>query len=183
MDTSIWPASLGSFCDQIAARRPAPAGVASSAVVAVLGLSLLIKTIEISGKRADLAESARGLSEKLRTAADEDIAAVHAYMASRDPAALRQAIDVPMSAARAAAAGIDLCCEAADVVRASLRADIGAAAALLAGAVRAILICVDANLSGPGDYGDVTKERAELEPRVLGKADEVVRKISTTRAS
>jgi len=141
MDASMW-----AFCDLVAGQSPAPAGVASAAMTADLGLSLLIKTLAITGKRPDLMDAARRESARLREAAAEDIAAVHELMRSHDAEAMLRAIEIPMRAARAAAIGIDLSVEAASEVSGLLAADTGAAAALLCGALRAILICVEANL-------------------------------------
>jgi formiminotetrahydrofolate cyclodeaminase len=180
MESSIWNGTLASFCDELAAAQPAPAGVAAAAVAASLGLSLLIKALDITGKRKDFASdpqrlaaiiaTARRESAKLKGAADEDIAAVRQYMESRDPSAARKAIEVPMTAARAGVAGLDLCGEAAGIVAGSLAADLGAAAALLSGAVRAILLCVDSNLqqlrADDPYYREATSARSALEDRL-----------------
>ncbi len=146
MNVSMW-----AFCDEVASRSPAPAGVAAAAVAADLGLSLLIKTLVITGKRPELLEAARAESARLRQAVDDDIAAVRELMRSRDAAAMKKAIEVPMRAARSAGAGLDLCAQAAGEVRGLLAADLGAAAALLAGAAKAIQVCVDANLSASSE--------------------------------
>jgi formiminotetrahydrofolate cyclodeaminase len=169
METSVWDESLASFCDSVAARKPAPAGVAAAAVAANLGLSLLAKTLAITGARPDLLEAVQRESALMKDAADEDVAAVRAYLSSRTAETLENAIEVPMRAARSAVRGLDLCAEAADSMRAPLAADLGAAAALLAGAVRAMLICVEAN-GGPA-------EREELESRAVRQAGAVVRRI------
>jgi hypothetical protein len=115
-------------------------------MAADLGLSLLIKTLVITGKRPDLLDAARAESARLRAAAEEDIVAVHELMRSRDAAAMSRAIEIPTRAARSVAAGLDLCTQAEGEVGGLLAADLGAAAALLSGALRAIQICVDANL-------------------------------------
>ena len=139
------------FSDQVASRSPAPAGVAAAAVVADLGLSLLIKTLVITGKRPDLLELARAESARLRAAAEEDIAAVRELMRARDAAAMRKAIEIPTRAARSVAAGVDLCRQVEGEVGGLLAADLGAAAALLSGALQAIQVCVDANLSASSE--------------------------------
>jgi formiminotetrahydrofolate cyclodeaminase len=164
MNASIWPATLASFCDEVAGTNPAPAAVAVSAVTANLGLGLLIKVLEITGRRKSFAgdsqklralvDAARRESEQLRSLADEDIAAVRQYVGSRNPADARSAIEVPLRAARAAVSGLDLCAEAAGAIQAlnqggpqgPLAADLGAAGILLSAAVRAILLSVDTNL-------------------------------------
>src|SRR5579863_8075978 len=136
------------FCDQVASRSPAPAGVAAAAVAADLGMSLLIKTLIITGKRPDLLEAARAESGRLRQAADDDIVTVREMMRTRDP---RNANEAPLRAARSAAAGLELCAQVEGEIGGLLAADLSAAAALLSGAVRAIQACVDANLSASSE--------------------------------
>lgn len=166
MPHSIWPESLVSFSDRVAATRPAPAGVAAAAVAAELGISLLIKTLAITGGQDELLKAARDEAAHLRGAADEDIGAVMAYMSTRDADALRQAIEAPLRAARATMAGLELCAQASGAVKAALAADLGAAQALLSGALRAILICIDANLQGrEEEHRDAVAERSAIEDR------------------
>ncbi|MBZ5673097.1 MAG: cyclodeaminase/cyclohydrolase family protein [Acidobacteriia bacterium] len=166
MTRSIWSESLAAFSDSVAATRPAPAGVAAAAVAAELGIGLLIKTLAITGGHGELLDAARQERAQLRGAADDDIGAVMAYMQTRDAAALRQAIEAPLRAARAAVAGLELCAKASGAVKSSLTADLGAAQALLAGALRAILICIDANLQGREEqHPDAVAERRAIEDR------------------
>lgn len=166
MAHSIWSESLGLFSDAVAATRPAPAGVAVAAVSAELGIGLLIKTLAITGGHGELVDAARLQRAHLRGAADDDIGAVMAYMQSRDAAALRQAIEAPMRAARAVVAGLELSAKASGTVKSSLTADLRAAQALLTGALRAILICIDANLSGrEEEHRDALAERKAIEAR------------------
>ena len=147
MDASIWPATLDSFRERVASTDAAVAGVATAAVSASFGLSLLIKVLQITGRRKGFSgdreqlgawlEAARTLSADLARAAEDDIAR------GTSPA---KAAEAPLSAARAAGAGLNLCAEAAAVVRGSVAADLGVAAFLLASAARGILLCVDSNL-------------------------------------
>ena len=166
MSRSIWSDALASFSDSVAATRPAPAGVAAAAIAAEFGISLLIKTLAITGGQAELLNAARRESAHLRGAADDDIGAVMAYMQTRDADALRQAIEAPLRAARAAVTGLELCSKASGSVKSSLAADLGAAQALLGGALQAILICVDANLHGrEEEHRDAVAERQAIEDR------------------
>jgi formiminotetrahydrofolate cyclodeaminase len=181
-----------------------PAGVSVAAVSASLGLGLLVKVLRIVGQRRDLRvdpgrigqlrEAAQAASARLVEYADEDVVAFNQFMASRRlakntpeeqqereramDAALRAAIEVPLKTARAAVAGLDLCVEAAGSVHAFVAADLGAAAALLAGAVRATLLSVDFNVGQlPRDsnyYRDVRAERYELQNRALRTADSLI---------
>ncbi len=127
-------------------------------------MSLLLKTLVITGGQPELLESARLESAHLRAAADEDIGAVTQFMSSRDGAAARQAIEAPLRAARAAVAGLELCAKAS--VKPVLSADLDAARMLLVGALRAILVCIDANLRGhENEYPDAAAERKAIEDR------------------
>jgi formiminotetrahydrofolate cyclodeaminase len=159
MADSIWKSTLEEFRDQLAGRDPVPAGVSVAAVTASLGLSLLMKVLEITRKRKDFAgdpamieemlASARAESRELERYADEDIVAFAEYIASRrtssHAAALRKAIETPLAAARSAASGLKLCAAAAAITPASIAPDLGTAALLLAGSVRAMLLSVESN--------------------------------------
>lgn len=169
---SIWDEPLESLYEGLAAAKPAPAGVTAAAVSARLGLALLIKTLEITARRRDFggdAETVRGWIDAARRysvilaeAANDDIVGPPE----------RKRIEIPMNAARAAAAGLDLCAEAAGVVRGAVAADLGAAAALLCAAVRAIGMCVDSN-AGELD----AEKRRELERRALARQEAVLRQV------
>jgi hypothetical protein len=140
--------------------------VVAAAVTANLGLSLLIKTLAITGSNKELLEAARLEAAHLRGAADDDIGAVMELIRARDAVALRQAIEAPMRAARATVAGLELCAKASGVVKDALAADLGAAQALLSGALRAILICIDANLHGREEqHAEAVAERRAIEDR------------------
>ena len=129
-------------------------------------MSLLIKTLAITGGQSDLLDAARRESAHLRGAADDDIGAVMELIRARDAAAFRQAIEAPLRAARATVAGLELCAKASGVVKPALAADLGAAQTLLAGALRAILICIDANLNGrENEHRDAVAERRAIEDR------------------
>jgi hypothetical protein len=55
-------------------------------------------------------------------------------------------IDLPLAAAEEAAAGLEVCGEASAFAPVALAADLGVAAALLAGALRAFLLCAQSNV-------------------------------------
>ena len=168
-----------------------------AAVSASLGLALLEKVLRIIHQKKDfegdperlnwLLDQARAASVRLAGYADEDISAFNAYMACRQlakdtapereerkramDAALMTAIEVPLKIARSAMAGLDLCASAGGFVHAFVAADLGAAAELLAGAVRATLLSVDFNLGQLSResqfYRDAVRERDELRTQVL----------------
>jgi len=193
--TSLWKTTVESFRDRVASREPAPAGVSVSAVSASLGFALVEKVLRIASQRKDfggdrkrlvfLIDAAQAASARLARWADEDVAAFHQYLASkraRDAiaidAALRMAIQIPLQIARESVTGLDLCAMVAGLIPAAVAADLGTAVVLLAGAARATLLSVDANLvqiSGDSQfYRDVLAERQELENQALHKAEKLL---------
>jgi methenyltetrahydrofolate cyclohydrolase len=184
---SIWTATLAAFRDRVAGAEPVPAGVSAAAVSATFGLGLLTKVLEIASKRkdfagdrtlvSDLLDDARKLSATLSRLADEDIAAFDEYLEClrrKQPtgAALRRAIEVPLNVARAAASGLDLCEKAAGLVHALVAPDVGTAATLLAGTVRATLLSVNCNVQQLPEVDlyriDVTAEALQLAQKAKG---------------
>ncbi|HXP83718.1 MAG TPA: cyclodeaminase/cyclohydrolase family protein [Bryobacteraceae bacterium] len=171
-------------------------GVATAAVAASLALDLLSKVIEVSKpvQQDEWLAAARREADTLRRAADEDVTAYNVYLqcarTSAGPEeqerALRGTIEVPMNAARAAVAGIELCVAMADSVRASVTADLGVAAALLAGAVRGMMLCVDANLPATAAhdlyYEAVRTERRDLEERANRSVSAVVARATSAES-
>jgi len=172
--------------------------VAAAALSGSLALRVLKLVLEIAGRKHDSARlrelidaAARG-AEHLIALAAEDGAAYAAYMKARKEgspdvqAALRRAIESPLAAARAAAGGIDLCAEAAGHTRGAIAADVGGAAALLAGAVRAILCSLDANLGLLDDEvfaREMAAERRRLEMHAIRQADRVLTTVKTASNS
>ncbi|MFM2125071.1 MAG: Formiminotransferase-cyclodeaminase [Acidobacteriota bacterium] len=142
MNDSLWHETLGSFQESVGAPQPMPAGVATAAVSAALGLSLLVKVLRIRGIRPDLLRSSQELIEELRDVADADIAAIRTYLQHRDTRGLNE---VPARAQHAVAQALALCVEAEPEVTGLIAADVRAAAALLDGAANAIAACIAAN--------------------------------------
>jgi formiminotetrahydrofolate cyclodeaminase len=181
MGDSMWEGTLESFHDRVASTEPGPAGVAVAVVTARLGFALLIKVLEITARKREvggLLESARRQAAALVPLADADVAAVRRGLGSRDPSARADMIEIPMQAARTAVAGLDLCADAAGMVSGLVAADLGAAALLLAGAVRAILICVEANVGSSGEYLPV--ESRDLAKRASAKEEAALRAIQAS---
>jgi formiminotetrahydrofolate cyclodeaminase len=152
----MWAATLASFCDEVASAQPAPAAVTVSCVTAEMGIGLLVKVLTIVGRRKSfkgdrdrlnaLTAAAGEASAALRTAAADDVAAVRAFIGSREAAAALRAIEVPMQAARAAANGLDLCGDAKGLIEGLAAADLEAASLLISAALRAIVLSVEFNL-------------------------------------
>ncbi len=207
MPDSIWKSSLERFREQVA-QGPVPASASVSAVSSSLALSLVAMVLKASVKRKDFAgdilradalvDAAQSESARMMRYADDDIAGFGEYLgtlrlpkltaedrAKRQLAvegALRKATEMPLDAARAAARGIDLCFEVASVAHPVVAADLGGAAALLAGAVRALLLAVDSNLSRvkPDSefYREMGAERRQLEDRAMKQAAAVLDRLA-----
>ena len=189
---SLWRATLDEFRERVASRDPAVAAVAVAAVSAAFALDLVVMVLEITASRKSfqgdrervdaLVESARHEADRLARYAEEDPAAYAQYVrclrmpkgteaerARRERAianALRRATEVPLAAASAAVAGLNVCAEAAGLAAGSVATDLGGSAMLLAGAIRAMLVSVDANLAllGESEFADqVAAERRDLE--------------------
>jgi formiminotetrahydrofolate cyclodeaminase len=159
-----------------------------------MAVRVLKSVLEVAARKHDsvrlreLIEAAGVGAERLMKLAEEDGAAYAAYMQARREhspevqAALRRAIDSPLNAARAAAGCIDLCLEAAGFTRGAIAADVAGSAALLAGAVRAILCTVDANLRALEDEalaGAVAAEMQLLGEHATGQAGKVLTVVKT----
>jgi formiminotetrahydrofolate cyclodeaminase len=187
---SLGKATIEEFRDRVASTEPTPAGVSVSAVSASFGFSLVEKVLRIAGQRKDfsgdrkkldfLMDAAQKASSHLSRWADEDAWAFNQYLAAKRlkdaaaiDAALRRAIEIPLQIAREAVSGLDLCAIAAGFIHKALAADLGTAAILFAGAVRATLLSVDANLAqipaGSQFHRDVLVERHELHDQVIQK--------------
>lgn len=203
---SLWQSSLEEFREKAASRDPSVAAVAVASVSASCALSLAVMVLEITANRKNfqgdrkrleaLVEAARVESGRLARYADEDPAAYAHYMrclrmpkdteserALREQAlasALRRATEVPLSAARAAIAGLNICAEAAELAHGAVATDLGGASQILAGAVRAMLLSVDSNLKaiGESEFTDqIAAERTELEERADRQAKAVRKRV------
>ncbi|HLK48258.1 MAG TPA: cyclodeaminase/cyclohydrolase family protein [Bryobacteraceae bacterium] len=208
MPASLWRLSLEEFREKVASDDSTVAAVSTAAVSAACALNLIVMVLDVIGKRKDfqgdrqrlqaLAEAAREESGRLARYADEDPAAYAGYLRClRMPKtteaerrerrlaltqALRRATEVPLAAARTAVAGINICAEAAALAHGSVATDLGGAASLLAGAARAMLLSVDANLVALGEsefHDQVSGERRELEDAAAKKEQALRKKLAT----
>ena len=156
----------------------------------------MIKVLEITRRRKSivgdrnkidvLLTAARIESEVLAKAADEDVKAFAEYLNRiREKAdqnmlqsAMLRAIEVPITAARSSVRAIALSQEAVHQVPALIRADLGAAALLLSGAVRALLITVDYNLQQlTTERSELAAERIHLENQSDTQTEAIIRQI------
>jgi formiminotetrahydrofolate cyclodeaminase len=160
-------------------------------VSATFGLGLVIMALEITTKKpepgteahlSELLTEARRLLAELSAHADEDVAVFQAYMAAfklpkaTDPEkvarkqalqeALVKATRAPLAAAGSCVVALALAEKAATASSVRVVSDVGAGAALLGGAVSAVLLNVDINVPGVTDTGlkaDFARQRAELQ--------------------
>lgn len=212
MPPSLWDSSLEEFRGKVAGTDTSVAAVAVSAVSASCAIGLVVMVLDVIGKRKGfkgdrhrleaLMEAAQEESERLKRYADEDPAAYAGFMrALRLPkntdaerrereramaAALRRATEVPLSAARAAVAGLNICAEAAEMAHGAVAADVGGAAHLLAGATRAMLGTVDVNLASlqESEYRDqMSVERGELADRAERQEKAVRRRVASLQTA
>lgn len=179
-----------------AGQQPTPAGVAVAAVSAAFALGLLVKVLTVSGRRQELAANLPGLeslaaaaqagSQRMLQLAEHDVAAFEAYLTARrmaratdserqareesTRAAVRRAIDVPLAAAQEAATGLELCSEMSAVTPPALAADLGVAAALLAGALRGFLLCAESNVRQLAPDAAAHRERLAADTKRHGQA-------------
>jgi len=142
MSVSVWQQSTGDFQESIAAAKPAPAGVATAAATAAMGLSLLIKVLRITGKCPELIEPSLELVIDLREVSDADVEAVSAYIERRETRGLKE---VPEQALKLVDEAAHFCAQAAPQITGLIAADVMAAKALLGGSAAAIRVCIAAN--------------------------------------
>ena len=171
-DGDLSQTTLGDFRREAAGQQPMPAGVAIAAVSAGFALALLVKVLAVSSRRdtvrenagriEPLAAAAQAASQRMLHLAGDDIAAFDAYLTARRlphstesesharqqsiDSAVQRAIDLPLAAAQEAAAGLQLCSEVSAFAPRELIADLGVAAALVAGALRSFLLCAESNV-------------------------------------
>lgn len=193
---SIWTRTLSDFQHMIAAGDSITGAVAVSAVSAALAVDVLQMVLEVTARKRNsehlqrLMAAARETRERLAHAADEDRAAYATYrdalklpkeFEGRDQAldaALQRASETPLAAASTATEALSLCVEAGKLAQGAIAADVGGAAHLLAGAIRAILISVDANLrnfQGRPSYDALVSKRGDLEAQAIALSDQVLK--------
>lgn len=188
MTDSIWGWGLAEFRDRTASDDPTPGGGSAAMVGAVIGLGLVQMALRVTARKAEdtsglssLIESGDRLMVEVSQHADSDIAVFEIYMAAlklpRDTdeqKAVRRAAmadaalaatEVPLNAAQTVLEALDVARQAAAVADRGILSDVGAGAALLNGAVTAVLYNVDINLESVKDAeaaADFAKSRKHL---------------------
>jgi formiminotetrahydrofolate cyclodeaminase len=211
MMDSLWGQSLTAFRDAIASTEPTPGGGSVSMVSATFGLGLVAMALEITAKKpeagtepllGELLREARGLLAELSAHADEDVEVFRAYMKAaglprktdEEKAARKQAVQealvkatrAPLAAARSCVTALELAERSVPVSSVRVVSDVGAGAALLGGAVTAVLLNVDINVPFLGDEAmkaEFTRERTELNDRAAAKTAAVLEGVKSRIAA
>ena len=186
-EPSLWDLSARELLARTASSAPTPGGGSVAAISGALGLALVQMALAVSlkgkGEHDDLKALHREAGELLTNLLphpDADVMAFQGYMdalalpkADEDQratrrsaiqAAARRATDAPLSAARDLLTGLELAQRAAVLAHRNVVSDVGAGAALLAGALQAELLTVDINLSSlpAGERDAAHSERTRL---------------------
>jgi formiminotetrahydrofolate cyclodeaminase len=171
------------YLADLASAAPAPGGGSAAALAAALGAALVAMTCRVTAKHAgaapagrphdEIAEEADGQRHRLTTLANDDARAYSGVIAarrlpapSRDAAmqdALKRATEVPERLAGESRNVLALCERIAPSARASTLSDLGVAAILAHGALRAGALTARTNLSGiaDGDFAGETTRRLD----------------------
>lgn len=192
-DEGIWALSLADFREATASRQPTPGCGPAAAVVADIGLALVLKALRISearrskAQRARLVEDAQALLGRPGAFADEDVQAFRDFLAanrdghpSERQAASRQACAVPLATAHACLQALGMAVEALPLVAKAVRSDVQAGALLIHAGLGAALINVDADLPAIPDEA----ERAQLgqtRQRLQEEADQRLKTLQAQR--
>ena len=205
-DESLWQLTLGGFRDAAASDAPTPGGGSVAMVSAAMGLSLVLMALRISAKPKPsqppdgsetarflpLIESGDQLLAALSDHADADVAVFEDFMAAlrmaketeEDKTRRRGALDaariaateVPLNAAQTALEALQLSHQAAHLCQPGILSDVAAGAALLRGALDAVLYNVDVNIKGIKDTvlaDDYARSRRHLAETGQQRADVV----------
>jgi methenyltetrahydrofolate cyclohydrolase len=171
------------YLADLASAAPAPGGGSAAALAAALGAALVAMTCRVTAKHAgaapsdvplgELAEEADGLRRRLTGLANDDARAYSGVIAARrlpaperGPAvqdALERATEVPARLAAESRHVLVLCERIAPFARASTLSDLGVAAILAHGALRAAALTARMNLAGiaDGDFAGETTRRLD----------------------
>nr|WP_298374821.1 cyclodeaminase/cyclohydrolase family protein [uncultured Halomonas sp.] len=195
MDSQVWSMSLEAFRDTTI-KHATPGCGAVAAVTATNGLALILKGLRISeskhpdDKRATLIEEGETLLKRLSGHADEDIQAFEAYQSAlkqthddkdeqtdHDTAladATRQINRVPLAMAETCFEALKMTVSSLTLTDTNLKSDAVAGGLLLHAGLSAVLLTVDANLSGIEDekrHAQMSQSRHRLQEEADQKID------------
>jgi hypothetical protein len=121
---------------------------------------------------------ARTIAARLSQLADADVENVREFLKSHSDASTTRMFEGPLETARTAVTGLELCVAAATAVKASVSADVEAAATIITSSIRAILQCLDANHPAP----EIVQESAEIQNRALRMESAVREQLAIARS-
>ena len=200
LDGGIADDVIGRYLDALASAAPAPGGGSAAALAAALGAALVAMTCRVTAAReaaaaealGALAEEADALRRRLGALADDDARAYAGVIAARrSPAssraaavedALKRATDVPARLAAESRNVLALCERIAPCARASALSDLGVAALLTHGALRAATLTARTNLAGIADAA-FTGAAADRLDALLAEGEELAARIEAARAA
>lgn len=189
---------LGAFLDALASSSPTPGGgsVAAMSGAMAAGLVSMVCALTVGKKQfADIEAEVRSiqaraeaLRRELQSLAEQDIEVfsrlstayklprvTEADAATRQAAiqeATRQAAEVPLRTAQAAAGVLPLCTALAPRVGRLIVSDIGVAAILARATVQSAILNIEINLAGLADQIFVRETRAQVEDLIVGLSEE-----------
>jgi len=202
LDGGIEAEAIGRYLAELASAAPAPGGGSAAAVAAALGAALAGMTCRVTGKHAGaeaaadalgaLADEADDLRRRLSALAGDDARAYSGVIAARRrPApervtavqdALKRATEVPERLATESRNVLALCEQIAPCARASTLSDLGVAAILAHGALRAGALTARTNLAGIAD-GNFTGETTRRLDALVAEGMMLAERIETALAS
>lgn len=191
MTTSIWDWTAAKLLDATASDAPTPGGGAVATASAALGVGLVLMALRVTARKRQgedtlgpPIEAGVRLMEQLTELADADTAVFQGYMdalklpratddekAARRTAlqqAARDATEVPLTAAQTMLEALTLAAKASALSDGGIVSDVAAGAALLHGALTAVLYNVDINLKSLKDadaVADYARSRDHLRAR------------------
>lgn len=198
---SLWHMGLAEFRDVTASDSATPGGGSAAMVSASVGLGLVLMALRITQRRAErpdqldpLVMKGERLLAEMAEHADADVDVFETYMAAlklpkdtdEDKAARRQAMaqaaeaatEVPLNGAQAIVEALDLANQAVDLSNRHVVSDVGAGAAILHGALTAVLYNVDINIGSiknANDADSYRQSRAHLQSTGDDRAARVAR--------
>lgn len=198
MSKLLLDTSLSQFMDELASAEPVPGGGSVAALTGAMAAGLIVMVCQLTiGKKryADVEDEIRRINERaeelrreLQELVDADAAAFRklsaAYKLPRETSAdiairrdaiqsaTREATDVPLRIARAAAAVLPLCGPAAEKGNTAAVSDVGVAVLLAQAAVRSALLNVQINLNVLEDPIYVAKVRGAMDDLIAGLDEE-----------
>lgn len=202
LDSGVEADAVGRYLADLASAAPAPGGGSAAALAAALGAALVAMTCRVTAKHAgaapalvplgELADEADGLRRRLTALANADarvysdvIAARRLPVPERGPAvqdALKRATEVPERLAAESRQVLALCERIAPSARASTLSDLGVAAILAHGALRAGALTARTNLAGIAD-GDFTGETTRRLDALVAEGLRLAERIETALAA